>query len=179
MIETATLGGGCFWCLEAVYLGMEGVTAVRSGYMGGKIDNPTYQQVCSGRSGHVEVVQVDFDTDVTSFSDILEVFFEIHDPTTLDRQGNDVGPQYRSVIFYHSDEQKRAAEEKIREITTAGTWGDPIVTAVEPASRFWEAEAYHQDYYRNNQVQPYCMFVVAPKVAKFRKKFAQKLRAES
>lgn len=178
MKELATLGGGCFWCLEAVYLEMDGVLSVHSGYMGGQVDNPTYQQVCSGRSGHVEVVQVEFDPAVTSFGEVLDVFFAIHDPTTVDRQGNDVGPQYRSVIFYHSAEQERIAKEKIAEATAEGTWRDPIVTAVEPAVHFWEAEAYHQDYYRNNQTQPYCMFVVGPKVAKFRKKFEGKARVE-
>lgn len=178
MTETATLGGGCFWCLEAVYLGMKGVTAVRSGYMGGAIENPSYQQVCTGRSGHVEVVQVDFDPAIAPFGEILDVFFTIHDPTTPDRQGNDVGPQYRSVIFFHSEEQHRAAMEKIAELTASGTWDAPVVTSVEPATRFWEAEPYHRDYYRNNPAQPYCLFVVAPKVRKFRKNFAEKVRAE-
>jgi peptide-methionine (S)-S-oxide reductase len=157
---------------------MEGVNAVRSGYMGGRIENPTYQQVCTGRSGHVEVVQLEFDTAVTSFAGILDVFFTIHDPTTPDRQGNDVGPQYRSVIFYHSEEQRMTAEARIAELTKAQTWRDPIVTTVEPAVRFWEAEGYHQDYYRNNRTQPYCMFVVAPKVDKFQKKFGARVRAE-
>ena len=178
MTETATLGGGCFWCLEAVYLGMEGVTSVRSGYMGGHIDNPSYHQVCTGKTGHAEVVQVDFDPAVTAFADILDVFFTIHDPTTPDRQGNDVGPQYRSAIFYHSEEQNKVAREKIADLTAARTWRDPIVTSVEPATRFWEAEAYHHDYYRNNRNQPYCLFVVGPKVDKFRQKFAGKARAE-
>jgi peptide-methionine (S)-S-oxide reductase len=179
MTETATLGGGCFWCLEAVYQRMKGVTRVRSGYMGGAVENPSYEQVCSGRSGHVEVVQLEFDPETAGFGDILDVFFAIHDPTTLNRQGNDVGPQYRSVIFYHSDEQRRMAENRIAEIAAAGTWRDPVVTAVEPASRFWEAEAYHQDYYRNHASQPYCAYVVAPKVDKFNKKFAKKVRAEN
>jgi peptide-methionine (S)-S-oxide reductase len=146
--------------------------------MGGHVDNPGYQQVCTGRTGHVEVVQLEFDPAVTTFENILEVFFTIHDPTTLDRQGNDVGPQYRSVIFYHSEDQKKAALDAIGKLTSEKTWRDPIVTAVEPAVRFWEAEAYHQDYYRNNSGQPYCMFVVGPKVDKFRKKFAGKARAE-
>lgn len=175
--ETATLGGGCFWCLEAVYLEMEGVTKAVSGYMGGHVASPTYQEVCSGATGHAEVVQLTFDPDVTAYRDILEVFFAIHDPTTLNRQGNDVGSQYRSVIFYHSDEQRRVAEEVIGELTGAGVWPDPIVTQVEPAATFYRAEAYHQDYYRNHQAQPYCVFVVAPKVAKFRRKFDAKVRS--
>ena len=174
-METAVLGGGCFWCLEAVYQEMEGVESVRSGYMGGEAPNPTYEQVCTGRSGHVEVVEVVFDAKTTTFRDILDVFFTVHNPTTLDRQGNDFGPQYRSVIFYNSDEQKRVAEEAIRE--HAENWDDPIVTALEPASTFWVAESYHQNYFRNNPRQSYCAFVVAPKVSKFRDKFAGKRRA--
>ena len=170
--EIATLGGGCFWCLEAVYDRMKGVLSVESGYMGGKRENPTYDQVCSGATGHVEVVQVTFDTEVISFRDILEVFFAIHDPTTLNRQGNDIGTQYRSVIFYHSDEQRKTAEEVIRELEMPGK----VVTAVEPAMPFYRAENYHQEYFSNNPNQPYCSFVVAPKVAKFRKKFAELLR---
>jgi peptide-methionine (S)-S-oxide reductase len=175
--EIATLGGGCFWCLEAVYDRMEGVIAVTSGYMGGKAENPTYQQVCSGKTGHAEVVQVEFDPAVAGYRDILEVFFSIHDPTTLNRQGNDIGTQYRSVIFYHSDEQRRVAEDMIRELESEKAFDAPIVTAVEPAQPFYGAEGYHQDYFANNPNQPYCAFVVAPKVAKFRKKFAQRLRA--
>ncbi len=174
--EIATLGGGCFWCLEAVYDRMKGVTSVTSGYMGGKRENPTYQQVCSGATGHAEVVQLEFDPDVISYRDILEVFFAIHDPTTLNRQGNDIGTQYRSVIFYHSDEQRRTAEAIIRELESEKAFGDPIVTAMEPAQPFYQAEDYHQEYFANNPNQPYCAFVVAPKVAKFRKKFAERLR---
>jgi len=173
--ETATLGGGCFWCLEAVYLEMKGVLRVESGYMGGRIENPTYEQVCSGRTGHVEVVQVTFDPAVTTYRDVLEVFFGIHDPTTRDRQGNDVGTQYRSVIFYHNDAQRAAAEEVIRELTADEVFPGPIVTAVEPAGVFYKAEDYHQDYFRNHPNQPYCSFVVAPKVKKFREKFATRL----
>ena len=173
--ETATLGGGCFWCLEAVYLEMKGVLRVESGYMGGRIENPTYEQVCGGRTGHVEVVQVTFDPAVTTYRDVLEVFFGIHDPTTRDRQGNDVGPQYRSVIFYHSEAQRAAAEELIRELTAEEVFPAPIVTAVEPAAVFYKAEDYHQDYFRNHPNQPYCAFVVAPKVKKFREKFAKRL----
>jgi peptide-methionine (S)-S-oxide reductase len=173
--ETATLGGGCFWCLEAVYLEMKGVLRVESGYMGGRIENPTYEQVCTGRTGHVEVVQVVFDPAVTTYRDVLEVFFGTHDPTTRDRQGNDVGTQYRSVIFYHSDAQRAAAAELIRELTAEAIFPAPIVTAVEPAAVFYKAEDYHQDYFRNHPQQPYCAFVVAPKVKKFREKFAKRL----
>jgi peptide-methionine (S)-S-oxide reductase len=173
-LEVATLAGGCFWCLEAVYLEMEGVAKVESGYMGGDFPNPTYEQVCSGASGHAEVVQVTFDPAVTTFSDILEVFFTIHDPTTLNRQGNDVGSQYRSAIFYHSESQKAAAEQAIADLNAAKTWQDPVVTTVEPVSEFFRAENYHQDYYKRNSSQPYCMFVVRPKVQKFRSKFADR-----
>jgi peptide-methionine (S)-S-oxide reductase len=168
--ETVTLGGGCFWCLEAVYDRMTGVLSVESGYMGGHVENPTYRDVCTGRTGHVEVAQVTFDPDIASLRDVLEVFFAIHDPTSMDRQGNDVGSQYRSVIFYHDDRQRAVAEEMIREL------GPGIVTEVRPASTFYKAEDYHQEYFQNNPNQPYCAFVVAPKVAKFRQKFADKLR---
>jgi peptide-methionine (S)-S-oxide reductase len=174
--ETVTLAGGCFWCLEAVFDGMEGVESVESGYMGGRQPNPTYRDVCTGRTGHAEVVQVRFDPDVTSFREILEVFFAIHDPTTRDRQGNDVGTQYRSAIFYHSEEQRATAEAVIRELTAEGTFGNPIVTEVAPAAVFYKAEDYHQEYFANNPEQPYCSYVVAPKVAKFRKKFAEKMK---
>ena len=165
--ETATLGGGCFWCLEAVYDQMEGVISVESGYMGGHVANPDYRAVCTGTTGHVEVVQVTFDPAVTSYREILEVFFAIHDPTSLDRQGNDSGPQYRSVIFYHSESQRETAEEMIEE---------PMVTEVRPATTFYVAEDYHQDYFQNNPRQPYCAYVVAPKVKKFREKFAAKMK---
>jgi peptide-methionine (S)-S-oxide reductase len=168
--EIATLGGGCFWCLEAVYREVEGVVSAVSGYMGGKSSNPSYREVCSGSSGHVEVVQVTFDPDVISFREILEIFFVIHDSTTLNRQGNDVGTQYRSVIFYHSPEQKAVAEEIVEA---------PMVTAIEPAGTFWVAEDYHQDYLANNPNQPYCAFVVEPKVQKFRKTFAARRRKAS
>jgi peptide-methionine (S)-S-oxide reductase len=179
--EIATLGGGCFWCLEAVYEGMEGVSQVESGYMGGHIENPTYEQVCTGRTGHVEVVQVTFGPEVTSYREILDVFFAIHDPTTRDRQGNDVGSQYRSVIFYHDDRQRATAEETIRELTAEKVFPAPapIVTLVEPATVFYKAEAYHQEYFRNHPQQPYCAFVVAPKVKKFREKFAARLRRQA
>ena len=174
--EITTLAGGCFWCLEAVYDGMEGVLSVESGYMGGRQPNPTYHDVCTGRTGHAEVVQVTFDPDVASYRDILEVFFAIHDPTTLNRQGNDAGTQYRSAIFYHSDEQRATAEDVIRELTAAKAFHDPIVTEVAPASAFYVAEDYHQEYFANNPQQPYCSYVVAPKVQKFRHKFAKKVK---
>jgi peptide-methionine (S)-S-oxide reductase len=176
--ETATLGGGCFWCVEAVFQQMEGVGAVESGYMGGTLANPTYQQVCAGGTGHVEVVQVKFDPAITSFHDILEVFFAIHDPTSLDRQGDDTGVQYRSVVFYHGDAQCEVAEQTIRELNAERIWPAPIVTEVRAAETFYPAETYHRDYFRNHPSQPYCAFVVAPKVAKFRAKFAAKLRRE-
>ena len=174
--ETATLGGGCFWCVEAVYQQMEGVRAVESGYAGGSLANPTYQQVCAGGTGHVEVVQVKFDPAVSSFRDILEVFFAIHDPTSRDRQGEDAGVQYRSVIFYHSDSQRQTAEQVIRDLDAERIWLAPIVTEVRAAETFYPAENYHRDYFRNHPSQPYCSAVVAPKVAKFRHKFAAKLR---
>jgi peptide-methionine (S)-S-oxide reductase len=174
--EITTLGGGCFWCLEAVYDQMEGVLSVESGYMGGSLANPSYNAVCSGTTGHVEVVQVTFDSEVTSYREILEVFFAIHDPTSLDRQGNDSGNQYRSVIFYHSEAQKTVAEAMIGELNSEGVWRDPIVTELRPASTFYVAEDYHQEYFTNNPRQPYCSFVVAPKVRKFREHFASKLR---
>jgi peptide-methionine (S)-S-oxide reductase len=170
-METATLGGGCFWCLEAVYDEMAGIESVESGYMGGHVNNPSYREVCGGRTGHAEVVQLRIDPAIVSYRDILEVFFAIHDPTTPDRQGNDVGPQYRSVIFYHSDEQRRTAGEVIRELEAERVWGDPIVTEITPAVEFYRAEDYHQEYFRNNASQPYCAYVVAPKVKKFREKF--------
>jgi len=176
-LEIATLAGGCFWCLEAVFDDMKGVESVESGYMGGSVANPTYEQVCGGDTGHAEVVQLEFDPAVVSFSDILQVFFVIHDPTTKDRQGNDVGTQYRSAIFYHSPEQKAAAERVIAEITRAGLYRDPIVTGVAPASTFHVAERYHQEYFARNPNQPYCQYVVAPKVAKFRKRFLDRLKA--
>jgi peptide-methionine (S)-S-oxide reductase len=175
-METATLGGGCFWCLEAVYDELEGVVSVESGYMGGTMPNPDYRSVCTGRTGHVEVVQVTFDPAVTPYREILEVFFAIHDPTSIDRQGNDAGPQYRSVIFYHSDEQRRTAEDMIAEWNRERVYGSPIVTEVRPATTFYIAEDYHQEYFRNNPNQPYCSFVVSPKVRKFREKFAAKMR---
>jgi peptide-methionine (S)-S-oxide reductase len=175
--EIATLGGGCFWCLEAVYRETEGVVSAVSGYMGGRVTNPTYKEVCSAQTGHVEVVQVTFDPAVISFRDLLEIFFVIHDPTTLNRQGNDIGPQYRSVIFYHSPEQEAAARQMISELSAQNAFDQAIVTALEPAQTFWPAETYHQDYYTNNSFQPYCAFVVAPKLQKFRKKFAARRKS--
>jgi peptide-methionine (S)-S-oxide reductase len=175
--ETTTLAGGCFWCLEAVYDEMEGVLSVESGYMGGRQPNPTYRDVCTGRTGHAEVVQITFDPDVTSFRDILEVFFAIHDPTTRDRQGNDVGTQYRSAIFYHSEEQRATAEQMIRDLQRGGTFAGPIVTELQPAATFYKAEDYHQEYFAHNPKQPYCAYTVAPKVQKFRAKFAKRMKA--
>jgi peptide-methionine (S)-S-oxide reductase len=174
--EIATLAGGCFWCLEAVYDDMKGVQSVESGYMGGQNPNPTYEQVCSGRTGHAEVVQITFDPALVSYRELLEVFFVIHDPTTLNRQGNDSGTQYRSAIFFHSPEQKTAAEAVIAELEKAQLWGAKFVTEITPASTFWMAEDYHQEYFVNNPGQPYCQFVVAPKVQKFRKHFLGKLK---
>lgn len=174
--EVATLGGGCFWCLEAVFDGLQGVTAVESGYAGGKTVNPTYKQICNGDTGHAEVVRVTFDPQTISFREILEVFFTIQDPTTLNRQGNDAGTQYRSAIFYQTSEQKMNAEQFIAELTAEKVFGDPIVTEVVAAPTFYVAEDYHQEYFANNSSQPYCQFVVAPKLAKFRKKFADRVK---
>jgi peptide-methionine (S)-S-oxide reductase len=174
--ELATLAGGCFWCLEAVYDELKGVESVESGYSGGQVPNPTYHQVCDGDTGHAEVVQIRFDPSVISYADLLHVFFTIHEPTTLNRQGNDVGTQYRSAIFYHDAEQKRVAEEVIREIEAQKLWEDPIVTEVTPFDRFYIAEAYHQEYFKNNPFQGYCRVVIAPKVAKFRQKFVERLK---
>jgi peptide-methionine (S)-S-oxide reductase len=176
-MEITTLGGGCFWCLEAVYLDLEGVTGVRSGYAGGSLRNPTYEEVCTGTTGHAEVVRVEFDPEVISYREILEVFFGIHDPTTLNRQGADVGTQYRSVVFYHSPAQKEAVQETIRELEAAAVWDDPIVTEVLTAQEFFPAEEYHHEYFRRNPDQAYCQAVVRPKVAKFRARFAGKLRS--
>ena len=175
----ATLGGGCFWCLEAVYQELEGVHEVVSGYAAGHDPNPTYRAVCAGITGHAEVVQVTFDPEVVSYEDVLRIFFTIHDPTTKDRQGADVGTQYRSIILTHDDGQRAAAEQVMQEITEAEIWGAPLVTQVEPLDVFHEAEAYHQNYYRNNPNQGYCMMVVAPKVAKFRSSFRDRLRADA
>lgn len=174
--ETATLGGGCFWCLEAVYQELRGVQHVESGYTDGHVPDPTYGQVCEGTTGHVEVVRVDFDPAVVSYREILEIFFTIHDPTTLNRQGNDVGTQYRSAIFFHSPEQQDTARHVIAEM--ANVWDAPIVTELKPAETYYKAEEYHQNYFRQNPLQGYCAFIVAPKVAKFRKTFAEKTKSE-
>ena len=177
-LQTATLAGGCFWCLEAVYDEIKGVHSVESGYAGGHMDNPTYRAVCNGDTGHAEVIQVHFDPNVVSYRDLLNVFFAIHDPTTLNRQGADVGTQYRSAIFYHDDEQKRIAEELIKELNTQEIWDRPIVTQVEKLDKFYMAEDYHQEYFARNPYQPYCMAVVAPKVSKFRKHFLEMLKKQ-
>lgn len=176
-LETATLAAGCFWCVEAIFDDLTGVEDVVSGYSGGHKDNPTYQEVCSETTGHAEVVQIKFDPSVISFKEILQIFFTVHDPTTLNRQGNDVGTSYRSAVFYHSDEQKRVAEETIAEFNAEGIYDNPIVTEVTAFDKFWPAENYHQEYFANNPNQPYCAAVVAPKVAKFRQKFLSRLKA--
>ena len=175
-IEIATLGGGCFWCLEPVFSELKGVERVEPGYAGGRRPNPTYEQVCTGTTGHAEVVQVTFDPAQLSFRDLLDVFFTIHDPTTPNRQGADVGTQYRSIVLYHSPEQRRIAEERIAELDAEGVWDAPIVTEVVPLETFYPAEAYHREYYRRNPAQPYCQVVIAPKVAKFRKTYVEKLK---
>jgi len=175
--QIAIFGGGCFWCIEAVFNRLAGVKSAVSGYMGGHVDNPTYRQVCNGDTGHVEVVQVTFDPSQIKYRDLLEMFFAVHDPTTLNRQGNDVGEQYRSVIFYTSEEQKAEAEETIAALNAAKAFPEPIVTSVEPAEKFYVGEDYHQEYYDNNATQPYCQFVIAPKLKKFEKKFGEKMRA--
>jgi peptide-methionine (S)-S-oxide reductase len=175
-LQVATLAGGCFWCLEAVYEQLKGIVGVVSGYSGGSVANPSYRQVSSGATGHAEVVQLTFDPGQISYREILEVFFTIHDPTTLNRQGADVGTQYRSAIFYHDAHQQQVAEQVIHELEEQQVWDAPIVTEVKPFEAFYEAEEYHQEYYRNNPQQPYCQIVIAPKVAKFRKKYLEKLK---
>ena len=174
-LETATLGGGCFWCVEAIFQDLQGVHEVISGYSGGVAEKPTYQQVCSGTTGHAEVVQITFEPEVISYEDVLYIFWRTHDPTTLHRQGADVGTQYRSVIFYHSAEQKRVAQKSREETDVSGLWRNPIVTEIEPVGAFYPAEAYHQNYYRLNPYQPYCQAVIDPKVQKFKKAFRDKL----
>ena len=178
-LETATLAAGCFWCVEAVFDDLNGVEYVVSGYSGGNTVNPTYRQVCDGNTGHAEVAEIRFDPSVISFKYILRVFFSVHDPTTLNRQGNDVGTQYRSAVFFHNEDQKRDAEEVIKEVTDEGVYDRPIVTEVVPFEKFWPAEDYHQEYFLNNPNQPYCTAVVAPKVKKFRQKFADRLKKRS
>lgn len=175
-LEQATLGGGCFWCLEAVFLDLKGVLRVQSGYAGGHVPNPTYEQVCTGQTGHAEVIRVDFDPEALTYADLLKVFFAIHDPTTLNRQGADVGTQYRSAIFTHGPQQAETAKAVIAELSAEGLFDAPIVTQVEPLDVFYPAEEYHQDYFARNPYQPYCMAVVAPKVVKFRKQFVDRLK---
>lgn len=175
----ATLGGGCFWCLEAVYLGLRGVSAVKSGYAGGHVANPTYEEVCAKQTGHAEVVQVTYDPEEASFADLLRVFFTIHDPTTPNRQGNDVGPQYRSVILTNDDTEAATAKAVIAEVEQAGIWGGKIVTEIAPLSIFWPAEAEHDDYFNRNPWSGYCRVVIAPKVQKFRKLYADRLKANA
>jgi peptide-methionine (S)-S-oxide reductase len=177
--EVATLAGGCFWCLEAVFDELKGVVSVESGYSGGKLQNPSYAQVCDGDTGHAEVVQVTFDPLVLTYHALLTVFFSIHDPTTLNRQGADEGPQYRSAIFYHDEAQKETAEQVIRKIEDAGIWDHPIVTEVTPFDKFYLAEDYHQEYFAHNSFQPYCRAVIAPKVSKFRKQYVDRLKKET
>ncbi len=174
--EVATLAGGCFWCLEAVYDELRGVESVESGYTGGSVPNPSYETVCSGKTGHAEAVRIVFDPQVVSYRDLLEVFFLIHDPTTLNRQGNDVGTQYRSAIFYHTPGQRTIAEEVMARLAAEGLWKDPIVTELAPGGPFYVAEPQHQEYFRRNQQQPYCVFVVLPKVVKFRKRYLERLK---
>ncbi|MCC6451912.1 MAG: peptide-methionine (S)-S-oxide reductase MsrA [Acidobacteria bacterium] len=176
-LETATLAGGCFWCTESVFDELRGVESVVSGYSGGHTESPTYQEVCTGTTGHAEVIDVTFDPSEIDFADILRVFFTVHDPTTLNRQGGDIGTQYRSAVFYHSEAQKQAAEAVIREIDAAAIYPNPIITEVVPFEKFWPAEDYHQEYFANNPNQPYCAAVIAPKVAKFRKMYAERLKS--
>jgi peptide-methionine (S)-S-oxide reductase len=175
--QIAVFGGGCFWCIEAIFNRLTGVKSAISGYMGGHVDNPSYRQVCNGDTGHAEVVQVTFDPSQIGYRDLLEVFFTVHDPTTVNRQGNDVGEQYRSVIYYTTPAQEREAEETIAALNAAKAFPEPIVTTVESAAKFYPAEDYHQLYYDNNATQPYCQFVIAPKLRKFEKKFGEKMRA--
>ena len=178
-LETVTFGGGCYWCVEAIYRDVKGVHRVVSGYSGGTVENPTYRQVCTGTTGHAEVVQILFDPEVISFEDLLAIFWRTHDPTTPDRQGADVGSQYRSVVFYHTEEQKAVAEKSKRETDALGLWPDPIVTEIAPLGDFYEAEGYHQDYYRLNPEQMYCRAVIDPKVRKFREEFSDRLKGEA
>lgn len=174
--DTATFGAGCFWCVEAVFQQLKGVLKVTSGYSGGTVVNPTYEQVCSKKSGHVEVAQIIYDSDTLTYDELLEVFWKTHDPTTVDQQGNDHGPQYRSVVFYHNDEQKLIAEKYKKELNESGAWDSPIVTTIEPLKNFYPAENYHQNYFNNNPDQLYCRYVVQPKVEKFKKVFKSKLK---
>lgn len=175
-LETATLGGGCFWCLEAIYQDVNGVEKVVSGYAGGHVPNPTYQQVCGKQTGHAEVVQLHYDPAVISYEDIVDIFWRIHDPTTANRQGNDIGPQYRSIILYENEAQKQAAEQVLATITAEKLWANPVLTEIVPLETFYPAEGYHQNYFNDNPYQPYCMAVIDPKVRKFRKSFQNKLK---
>ena len=177
-IEQATFGNGCFWCTEAVFQQLKGVEKVMSGYSGGHVENPTYEQVCGKKTGHAEVLRIEFNPSVVTYEELLEVFWATHDPTTLNRQGNDVGPQYRSVIFYHSEEQREKAEKYKQELDKSGAFDKPIVTAIEPLTNFYPAENYHRDYYTNHQSQPYCYFVIKPKMDKIKKVFADKLKVD-
>ena len=174
-METATFGNGCFWCTEAVFQRLKGVSSVQSGYAGGQLNNPTYEQVCGGDTGHAEVLQITFDPTHITYDELLEVFWKTHDPTTLNRQGNDVGTQYRSVIFYHNENQKKLAEQYKKKLDAEGIWKDPIVTEITPFTNFFPAENYHRDYYKRNGYQPYCVFVIKPKVEKLEKLFRDKL----
>lgn len=175
MIEQATLGGGCFWCIDVLFQKLKGVKKVVSGYAGGNIEDPSYEVICSGKSGHAEVIQIYFDPQIVSYKELIEIFFTVHDPTTLNRQGNDMGTQYRSAIFYHNDNQKIVAEEVMDNIGREGIWNNPLVTEITALDKFYPAEKYHQNYYNENSEQPYCQFVIAPKVAKFRKMYLEKL----
>ncbi len=175
-LQIATFGSGCFWCTEAIFQDVDGVEKVVSGYMGGHVKNPTYKEVCTGKTGHAEVLQVTYDPEKVTYEELLEIFWKTHDPTTLNRQGNDVGPQYRSAIFYHTDEQKKLAEHYKEQLTAAEVFDQPIVTEITPASVFYKAEDYHQNYYNLNGDAPYCAFVIKPKVEKFRKVFKEKLK---
>ena len=177
--QTAVFGGGCFWCIEAVFDQLEGVESVESGYMGGRNSNPSYQQVCEGNTGHVEVIRVSFDPNKITFKELLDVFFTVHDPTTLNRQGNDVGTQYRSVIFYTTDEQRQQAELFVENLNSTKAFASSVVTAVEPAKDFFVAEKYHQEYYANNSSQPYCQFVISPKLKKFQQKYGTRMKVKA
>jgi peptide-methionine (S)-S-oxide reductase len=177
-LKKATFGSGCFWCTEAVFEMVKGVHSVVSGYSGGNVENPTYEQVCSGSTGHAEVIQITYDSDIITYDELLQIFWKTHDPTTLNRQGNDVGTQYRSVIFYHDDEQKQLAEKYKEELDASGAWKNPIITEIVPLSVFYKAEDYHQNYYESNPNQGYCAFIIAPKLEKFEKVFKEKLKSD-
>ncbi len=177
-METATLGGGCFWCLEAAFIELKGVEKVESGYAGGNLQNPSYWDVCTGETGHAEVVQVTFDPKIITYKQLLQIFFTIHDPTTLNRQGNDTGSEYRSIIFYDNDEQKKVAQQVIKEVNDSKIWGKPAVTELKPLTKFYKAEDEHQNYFKKNPLQPYCIFIVRPKVAKFRKLYFDMLKKQ-